>query len=315
MRRISTACVAGLMIVVLAFASCRERAAKLTPIRIGTIRVLSGLPLYVAVDRKLFQKHGFSPAVREFRTSDLVVKALENGEIDLIGCAGTSQVLALSAKEPALQRLIGVLYSSTCIVGSATERPPAAISDLNGATIACFPGSTFKTYTREALAAAGVDIRTVQIVPTPAELQSQSLRERKARAVYTLEPTCAVAVHDGVAQYLTHDDLFAKFFLNGKKFPGGAVTVSRRYLSGAPDRETRLRNVFRDAMTDIRAANFDMSPHLSGHTAINPRFMPVLTYEGAAFSEEIDRDTLNTLARLLVKWEALNPSFKLDSIY
>jgi NitT/TauT family transport system substrate-binding protein len=310
----------GLLIVftvlsIVAATSCRERGAEHKPIRVGTIRVLSGLPLYVAIDNKLFEKHGFAPVLKEFRTSDLVVKALENGEIDMIGCAGTSQVLSLARKKPDAQRLIGILYSSTCIITSATKPPLPSLLDLRGTTVACFPGSTFKTYTKEVLAAAGVDVSTVQIVPTPAELQSQSLREGKAQAVYTLEPTCAVAVQDGVAQYLTRDDLFATHFLSGRKFPGGAVTVSRQFVAKTPNAEQRLANVFTDSMAAINKPGFNIAPHLSAHTAIHPKFMPALTYEGAAFGARVDRGGLQALVDRLVQWQVLPRDFALQALF
>lgn len=292
--------------------SKKDDAVHSTPIRIGYIQVLSGLPLFVALDNEHFAKVGFDVTATPYKTSDLAIAALQSGEVDLVGIAGLTQGFQLLEKNPNY-RIVGINFSSTCLVAGTGPGAPASIADLAGSRIGCFPGNVFQTYTRQALSAEGLDPSTVTIEPIPPPLQIEALKNGKYAALYTLEPTGIMAVHDGVGKYLTKEDLFAKNFLESAKFPGGCSMVSKKYLSANPGSYDSLVAAFNSAMQDIKAQNFDMAPHLRKYMQIKLDYIPILKFEGAEYGHSIDYKPLKMLATKLQDWSLLDSTFSLDA--
>ncbi len=318
-RRIAAACLGAAFVILVACGEQEQRAVQPetegapVEIRIGYLRVLSGLPLYVALDKGLFRQAGFSPKPVVFRSSDLAFKALERGEIDLVGVAGLSQALQVVASDPSVLELLGVLYSSTALVASSNALPPIAVTDLGGTDIGIFPGSVFGRYAREALTAEGLPAESLQLVPLPPPLQLQSLKDGSVAALFTLEPIGATAVADGFGQYVTKDDLFTKHFLGGAKFPGGCIAVRRSFSKRTPGASDKIVNVFRTAVEEISTAEFEMSPYLQKYTLVRSDLASQLTFEGASLGNDMEAQTLQLLVARLKEWEILDAAFDIQN--
>ena len=275
-------------------------SGTLEQLRVGVIPVLSGLPSFVAIDDGLFLEEGFNPVFQEYRSSDLVVAAAKNKEIDLIGVAGMTQILESVEKGPETLQLLGVLFSSTCLV-VPTSSAVTGVADLRSANIATFPGSVFARYAKEALSKNGADVEGLVFMPMAPGLQIQALQLMEVGAAYTLEPTCAEAVARGVARYLVGQDLFSTAFLDGRAFPGGGVAARRDFLVGGKDRSARLLAVYGKAMQRLRSPKPPTS-YLLRHTTLTREFAPTVKYEGAQFGGEIDRDLVLALHTKLIEW-------------
>lgn len=299
-----------------ALAACDTSENRIpTPLRVGYIPVLSGLPTFVALHDSLFERAGFSVRRQEYRTSDLAVKALELGEIDLVGVAGLTQALQLAQSKPGSVRLLGVLNSSTALIVSTAPGAPKTVSELRGKTIGCFPGSVFETYTRKAMESLGVPSRGLTVVPLPPPLQAQALKDGRVDAVYTLEPTAAVAVGAGDARYLTSEDVFAKAFLGGAKFPGGGALLSEAFVKRVPNAPDRLIAVLREATDLIATPSFEIAPYIDRFAPVAREAAPHLVFEGAAFGRQVDTVALGRLVERLQEWALLDASFRLESIF
>lgn len=283
-------------------------------LRIGTIKVLSGLPTYVAVENRFFEQNGFKPIVFAYRSSDLAFNALKAGAIDLVGVAGTSQCLEIAEEKPNTVKIIGILYSSTCIVG----RIGSNITNLDElkkskkCTIGVFPGSVFQTYSRNALKSIGVNITDMDFIPYPPGLQANALDDGKIEVLYSLEPYCAIATGNGSGKYLTDEDLFAKAFLDAKKFPGGVVAIN--FNSFKESEINRIISAYNMAMAEIGREGFSKDIYLNRYTDMHSAFFAHVKFEGAAFGKDIHKESITILVKRLNEWGLLAGKIDMDSL-
>ncbi|MBN1214059.1 MAG: ABC transporter substrate-binding protein [Candidatus Lokiarchaeota archaeon] len=281
-------------------------------LRIGRIKVLSGLPLYVAIEEKLFENAGFDVELTTYRSSDLVYEAFRNDQIDLVGIAGSSQCFALIEEKPNLPIILGFNYSSNCLIESKSLNTNMQNCDFSNKTIGVFPGSVFGTYAREALKASGANIDNTTFLPFPPPLQLNALKDGKIDALYTLEPTGAEAVYNNIGRYVTKDDLFSKHFLDNNKFPGGAVVLSSFFIEKHVGSDKKIIEVFNSSMNLINSKNFDSFSYLSKYTDIDSEFIPKVNFEGAEYGKDIPYTSIEKLINLLVKWNLLDSNINIE---
>lgn len=282
-------------------------------LRVAYIKVLSGLPLFVALDNGHLEDAGFEVTATPFKTSDLALAALKSGEVDMVGISGLSQALQLLDREPNY-RVLGLNFSSTCLLVSTRDDAPKTIAELAGKTIGCFPGNVFKRYTREALIAEGLKANDVTIKPIPPPLQIPALKDGTVDALYSLEPIGIIAEHDGAGVYLVQEDLFAKNFLGQSKFPGGCAMVSNAYIEAHAGSEDLLIGAFRKAITDIAVEGFDLTPHVRKYTSIKSEYIPALSFEGAVYGDEIDIEPVKLLVERLQEWQLIDTAFAIEPL-
>ena len=283
-------------------------------LRIGAIKVLSGLPTFVAIEENYFHKVGINPKLIFFKSSDLAFNALKADVVDMIGVSGTSQCLRLVEDHADILKIIGLLYSSTCIIAPIDSNVDRVgqIKCNKKCRVGVFPGSVFSTYARQALISAGTNIDNMDFVPYPPSLQVHALSDRKIDYLYTLEPFCAIAAGERIGKYLTNEDLFAKHFLNSKKFPGGVVALSTKF-----EKKYGTNRIFRAynlAMKTINSKSFNKNIYLKKYTAIQETYFPYLKFEGAAFGNEIETTPLNNLIGKLVNWKLLSRNIDINKI-
>lgn len=288
---------------------------KKTQLRIGIIKTQSGLPTYVALENQLFEEKGFEVEVLSFKTSDQTFNALKNGDIDVVGVSGLAQALKLNDIEPNLFKIIGVLNSSPSLVVKI-ESDIDEIKDLENSTIGVFPGSIFGKYVLETLRAANVNIDNVTLSPLPPPLQLNELENGKVDALFTLEPIGAMAAFQNKARYLTKENLFSKYLLNGKPFPGGVVVVSESFISANNKDIEDITKVYEDVMITIRSNGFNATPYLDKYTSIDSETLNSIEYDGASFGTEISVSGLVEFQNSLNSWGILkNPIDFEDLIY
>lgn len=281
-----------------------------TPVRIAFVQALSGLPLFVALEDDILERTGaFDPLASQHDSSDLCANQLKSGEADVI-FAGLSQVMQVEAENPGSLKIVGVLYSSVCLVTSTRPGAPLSISDLRSRRIGIFPGNSFEIYVEKALAKEGLERGSYEIVKLPPPLQLQQLAAATGGvdALCTLEPAGGQAIARGTGKYLVEGDIFAKHFLNGSHFPGGVIAVSREYLKKYPTAGDRIVHSLHEAMLKIASPGFKQDIYLKKFTKISEADSSVLRFEGGEIGVDINHDPLRRVIELLKEWGKLPAS-------
>ncbi len=280
--------------------------------RIGIIKVQSGLPTFVAYENDILKEFGFVPELVAFKTSDQTFDALKNGDIDIVGVSGIAQGLSLLDNNPNSFKIIGILNSSPCLIVK-NESEIKEIEDLKGKTIGVYPGSIFGKYVKEALNSASVDISDITYIPLPPPLQLNELKNDGVDALFTLQPIGVHGVSTSSCRYISRENLFSKYLLNGNPFPGGVVAVSEAFSKN----ETAMKNLilaYEKSLTIISDSRFNPVPYLDKYTSIDPTVYNEIKYEGATFDRDsiIERTTL--FGENINKWGLLNSKVDFSSL-
>lgn len=149
-------------------------------------------PLFVALEEKLFEKHGLRPMVTELRAAPLVTQAVAAGHAD-VGFANTVSFLLARAAGVPLQPIGGVQVVDRNRVRAALLVRPGdsiwTVADLRGRTIAVDQARNLvELALRKVLRHAGVEAADVRFVEIPYAKMESALRTGRVDAVPLVEP-------------------------------------------------------------------------------------------------------------------------------
>lgn len=257
----------GLVILQLAFVllvfGCGkqpERANRQTetsePVRVAYLPIIPDLPLFVAQEQGLFQKHGLSPTLSKIAGSgNQVVETLSRGDADF-GYLAYSTVL--EAEQQALGTFVVLQhnvdakeYPSLYALVAAPNSGIRSVSDLKGKTIGTFPGAAMLILTKLMLAADGLDpgkdVRIIQLAP-PAQVAA--LKTGQVAALLALEPIGALAVNAGAGEYVDRWPLTPRV---AKTIPTGGSVVMKKTLESRQEYVKKITAAIDEAIDYIRA--------------------------------------------------------------
>jgi NitT/TauT family transport system substrate-binding protein len=167
-------------------------------IRVAYLPIYVDLPLFVAVQERLFETHSVTVELQRFQSSPDIGAALVSDTVDAAASVATSSALALQTRDPGRFKIFLVdaetpaNYLSSLLVASSSSI--RSITDLRGSTIASFPGPTAKLFGPLALAKLGLAPKDYTVVELEIGSHISALETGRVDAVITYEPTATQAV-------------------------------------------------------------------------------------------------------------------------
>lgn len=223
-----------------------------THVSVGTIAVIQALPVFVALEKGFFEEEGLDVSVTSIQTSNDMIKAVVNKEIDFGASLSTTVVFDIEQKSPNTVKIVSVTRqtierpTASVIVGK--DSTFTSLSDLDGKRIALFPGTTALTLTRvsfQNVVSGDFQLRFVQL---PTEFWLKALSTGQADAIIAYEPFVTLAVEEGVGRVL-YSALWEKNVMDN--IPSGASIVSAEYASKNPENVKMIRNALHKAVEFI----------------------------------------------------------------
>lgn len=185
-----------------------QKATTLAPVTIGYSRLRISLPLFVAQERQLFQKHGISATLLMYETAQPLMQSLAEGKIDLGGYT------ALPITYSAMLRSQQSLYFATAMLEDQAHRisyllrrtgsPIKALSDLRGKRIGILPTIAYKAWLQELLRANHVNLASVVIQNVAPELEVSTLKSGGIDALFSNDPVATAALAAGAGELITN---------------------------------------------------------------------------------------------------------------
>ena len=236
---------------------------------------LHGLPLYVALAEKMFEKEGLSVEAVRFENSNQIIDALISGRADAAPSGGASGAATLSnARFPDRMKVIGLQGSDEkqgaiddaliVKIGSPIKR----FSDLKGKKLGTLPGIQFRTMTRMVAKANGINPDTeLELVEIALGLQVQAVVSGSVDAVFTVEPIGAIAAASHQVQ-IAEDNPCSKYIVD--PFFAGAGLITTKFLTEHPVEAKKLIKVMDKAVDMVQSDFNGHRKYLVGYTAITP---------------------------------------------
>jgi len=195
------------VVVAGACSGCRNGKVLPTAVSIGYSRLRISLPIFVAQEQNLFQKHGVSVSLEMYETAQPMMQSLAEGKISVAGYT------ALPITYNAMQRSNQSLYFATALLEDQKHRISyllrkkggsiKAIGDLRGKKIGILPTIAYKSWLQEILRANKVDLGSVVIQQVAPELEVSTLNSGGIDALFTNDPMATAAIASGVGELIT----------------------------------------------------------------------------------------------------------------
>jgi NitT/TauT family transport system substrate-binding protein len=202
--------------------------------------------LYVALEEKLFERHGVRAKLVESPAGKISIERMLRGEADMVMAADIPVVLSALERQPIV--VVASLGEARGDHGVLARREQGIerAEDLRGKTIGVALGTSGDFYLRQLLISAGVPEASVRLVNgTPAQLE-ELLEARRVDAISTWQPMLETARRRGAAALV----LLAPPRL--QKLTWNLVTT-RDYARLHPEAVERVLRALSDAQARHRA--------------------------------------------------------------
>ena len=208
-------------------------ASARTTIKVGYPPVSTSLPLFVAIEEGLFKEKGLNIESVQYETANQIVDALAAGEIQATSVCADYPWLSLAVEDDEAFRIYAWEILDTLIpFDLILSRPGSGIhtlADLEGKTIATFPGSQLKHYLELILEKALGWMPEVTIIEMAPADQIPALASGKVDALFTLEPMALMAVLQGVGQIVESSPI-SKYIGGGQPMPAASFALSTTFI-------------------------------------------------------------------------------------
>ncbi|HWI40615.1 MAG TPA: NrtA/SsuA/CpmA family ABC transporter substrate-binding protein [Verrucomicrobiae bacterium] len=193
--RIRTLALAAL----LALCGCSDGKPETTRIVLSDVRVPGSLPVYVALEKGIFRRHGLEVTLASHGTGKETIEEVASGRAQAATAADVPVALAiLDGKKFTVVTAIATTDTSNAIV---IRRDRVRGDDLRGKRVGFTPGTTADYFLDTFLLLRRLPREAVIRVPLKADEQVAALRDGKIDALSTWHPyilQAAAAVADGV---------------------------------------------------------------------------------------------------------------------
>ena len=206
-------------------------------IRVGYLPVSTTLPNWIAASHGYAKRYGIDIDFIRYANSDLLLIGLLNGDIDATSVCADEPILAAVDKgksgfEVYLQEILTPDRVFDAIIVS-TDSAIDSLKDLEGRTLACFPGNQLKKYAHIILNAAGVDADKVTIIQLPPANMLPSLSAGSVDACFALEPIITIGTARGVSRILEPSPI-VRYIGNGESICAASFLISTAWADANP---------------------------------------------------------------------------------
>jgi len=206
-------------------------------ITVGYLPVSTTLPNWLAKSEGFAAKRNVKIEFKRYANSNLLLMALLNGEIQATSVCADEPILAAASKgkggfEIYLQEVLTADRTFDAII-TKKDSSIQTLVDLEGKTVACFPGSQLKAYLKIILRKAGVKVEAVKIVQLPPPNMLPSLQGGTVDACFALEPIITIGKVKGLTRVVAASPI-AKYIGEGKPICAASYLISSKWADEHP---------------------------------------------------------------------------------
>lgn len=263
---------------VLVTAGLISNASAADKVVVSYLPTLHSLPLFVAINEKMFEKAGIIVEATKFENPNQIVDSLVSGRADSAPAGGAAGIVALAdVRFPGALRVFGLQGSSKANKGFndtlivAKGSPIKTFADLKGKKLAHVPGIQWRTIARTIIKANGLDPdKDVQLAEMAVGLHAQAVSSKTVDAALTLEPIGSIAVASGAVEAKLMNP--AGDFI-ADPFWAGVGVVTTKFIKERPAVAKRFIEVIDQAVDLINKDYPNYRKHLVGYTAVTPQLL------------------------------------------
>lgn len=264
-----------IMPVLISLSALVSSAQAADKVVVSYLPTLHGMPLFVAVEEKLFEKAGLAVEISKFENPNQIIDSLISGRADSAPAGGAAGITTLAeTRFPGALRVFGLqgAYAAQGKVNDALIVKPGSsikgFTDLRGKKLAHTPGIQWRTISRTIVKANGLDPdKDVELVEMAIGLHAQAVAAGTVDAALTLEPVGSIVAATGSVSVVQKNPA-ARYIVD--PFYAGAGVVTTKFLKERPEVAKRFINVMDQAVTLIQGDFSKYRKYLLKYTPVTP---------------------------------------------
>jgi len=214
-----------------------SQPASVTKMAVGYVPVSTTLPNWVAKAEGLAAKNGLEVDFVRRASSDLILLALVNGEVQATSVCADEPILAKAAQgSPGFEIYLQEILTKDRLFDAIIvkkDSPIRSLADLKGKNIACFPGSQLRAYLQIILRKAGVEPDPEKIVQLAPANMLPALEAGTVDACFALEPVIAIGEAKGLTRVLAASPI-VEYIGQGQPICAASYLISSKWADENP---------------------------------------------------------------------------------
>lgn len=274
----SFALTSALVTLSVTLASAPAYSEKVT---MAYLPVTHALPLYVALEEKMFEAVGITPEPVKMQNPNLIIDSFVAGRSDIGPLASAAGITVIAtSKFPNTMKVFG-FQGGNPSGGEVNESLLApsdsairSFADLKGKTMGHLPGIQWKTISRHIIKKHGLDPDTdVVLQDLAVPMWTQALMGKSVDAVLALEPVASMATANENIKLIVENP--TSLFI-ADPFWAGASVVTTKFLNERPEIAKATIRVIDEATRMVQADFKKWAPLLAKYTAVPESAIPVV---------------------------------------
>ena len=287
-------------------------SGELTPVTVGVLPIVDTAAIWLGVDQGIFEDHGLDVELELAQGGAAVVPAVVSGEYQF-GFSNVVSLLLAGSQGLPLKMVAPGNFSTgdpESDIGAVLTMPDSGIegpADLAGKTVAVNTLNTIGDVTvREVVEKAGGDPSGISFVEMGFPDMPAALAGGQVDAAWILEPFRTIAMDQG-AEVVTHNfaDVDPEMMI-------AAYFTTSQFAESDPETVESFTAAMEESLTYAEENSEAAREILSTYTEIDPAVQEKMVMP--RFSPDINRDSVQTLADLALKYGLVSEDVDVDAL-
>lgn len=266
--------------------------SELTTVRMGSLPVIHGLPVYLAIEKGYFKEAGINLELVKLESPTQIIDGIMQDKLDFTSTSGASGISAVANyKNPGKLKIYA-------LSGGTSEHPSNALivpidsdvnsfSDLKGKKLGIIGGSIqWKILARYLLEKNGLIVdKDVTIVEIPISTHVTAIASKQIDALLTLEPAVSTIIQNKVGKKIEGQTIETQLT---DPFYGGAGIVNAEFASKNPETTKKIIEIIKRAQKEIESNPNEARKYLVGYTPLNEELSKVVTLAVVKTCDELN---------------------------
>jgi NitT/TauT family transport system substrate-binding protein len=271
---------------------------------------------FIAQEKGYFKKYGLNVEGIAFESTNQMVQALVNGDIDATAASSIEVIALVEQNSPNLLKIYLTLvfdkdnafHSILVPLNSKIQ----TLAELKGKKIGTNPGSTSQSWLEIVLSRFFDPKKDLQIIQLEPRLQLQALSAGQIDALYTVDPVVAQAQVKGLARVLIKGPE-NEYMFTPMATGGGAV--SQRLIQNNPEAVRNLIRAMNDAVDFMRTNESESRQIIARDTKLESNVTAKLDLLRFWKINETDLKVVQRYLNFLVETKVLTKQVKAEDLY
>ena len=257
-----------LVVVTSCLIQCRVSSYEV--IRIGYMKVSTGLPLFVALEKGYYTSQGVEVEATPFESVNQAMDALLSGRLDAVEGVGFTTFLAVTQNAPGKFKMYWTCAESESVFSCSILKTSGDLStgpqDLRGKRIGTYTGTSQVINLKAILGELGLDPAIdVKIEQVAKHILLQAFASKQFDFLFSIEPDITIALQQKMGERFI-DNPRVKYIVN--PFVAGGAVVSTDFASSRTYGLRAMLAASDSAISFIRKNSREAKATLTKYTSI-----------------------------------------------